>query len=177
MRGQAVGQLRGATFTRSDQGPWSPERRVGAGAQAGGWRGCCISSGWITHAPALGSGFPNANPTLVLGSAFAKRTRSWRHLDSADAGSADMSNPKNSQLERAGGNTRRGPTLGPGLANAGRVRCGMQAHPPSGGLPDQLDPDKDNPTLKPGLSNGDSPVPVLTGVVSTSSQGSVSFHV
>ncbi|MGA9677447.1 MAG: nuclear transport factor 2 family protein [Mycobacterium sp.] len=34
----------------------------------------------------------------------------------------------------------------------------MQAHPPPGRLPDQLNPNKDNPTLKPGgLSNGDSP--------------------
>jgi putative transposase len=50
------------------------------------------------------------------------------------------------------------PTLGAGLPHAGRVRCGMQAHPHPGGLRYQLNPDQNNPTLKPGgLSNGDSP--------------------
>ena len=50
------------------------------------------------------------------------------------------------------------PPLSAGLPHAGRVRCGMQAHPHPGGLPHQLNPEQTNPTLKPGgLSNGDSP--------------------
>ena len=50
------------------------------------------------------------------------------------------------------------PPLGPGLPNAGRVRCGVQVHPHPGGLRDQLNLEPNNPTLNPGgLSNGDSP--------------------
>ena len=41
--------------------------------------------------------------------------------------------------------------FGPGLPNAGRVRCGVQAHPHPGGLRDQLNPDQ-TPTLKPGVT-------------------------
>ena len=49
------------------------------------------------------------------------------------------------------------PPLGPGLPNAGRVRCGVQVHPHPGGLRDQLNLEPNNPTLNPGgLSNGDS---------------------
>jgi Integrase core domain len=36
---------------------------------------------------------------------------------------------------------------GPGLPNAGRVRCGLQAHPHPGRLRDQLNPKPNNPTL------------------------------
>ena len=39
------------------------------------------------------------------------------------------------------------PTFGAGLPHAGRVRCGMQAHPHPGGLPHQLNPEQTNPTL------------------------------
>ena len=42
------------------------------------------------------------------------------------------------------------PALGPGLPNAGRVRCGVQVHPHPGGLRDQLNPEQNNPTLNPG---------------------------
>jgi class 3 adenylate cyclase len=41
------------------------------------------------------------------------------------------------------------PAFGPGLPNAGRVRCGVQAHPHPGGLRDQLSPDQ-TPDSKPG---------------------------
>ena len=37
------------------------------------------------------------------------------------------------------------PALGPGLPNAGRVRCGVQPHPHPGGLRDQLNPQRNNP--------------------------------
>ena len=37
------------------------------------------------------------------------------------------------------------PALGPGLPNAGRVRCGMQVHPHPGGLRDQLNPEPQQP--------------------------------
>jgi putative transposase len=50
------------------------------------------------------------------------------------------------------------PPFGAGLPNARRVRCPMRAHPPPGGLRDQLNPKQTNPTLNPGgLSIGDSP--------------------
>ena len=53
------------------------------------------------------------------------------------------------------------PAFGPGLPNAGRVRCGMQAYPHPGGLRDLPKPKHNNPTLRPGgLSNGDSPFPL-----------------
>ena len=39
------------------------------------------------------------------------------------------------------------PTFGAGLPHAGRVRCGMQAHPHPGGLPHQPNPEQTNPTL------------------------------
>jgi putative transposase len=39
--------------------------------------------------------------------------------------------------------------LGPGLPNAGRVRCGVQAHPHPGRLRDELNPEQNNPTLNP----------------------------
>jgi transposase InsO family protein len=37
------------------------------------------------------------------------------------------------------------PPFSPGLPDAGRVRCGMQAHPPPGGLRDQLNPEQNSP--------------------------------
>jgi len=40
------------------------------------------------------------------------------------------------------------PSLGPGLLNVGRVRCGLRAHPYPGRLRGQLNPEN-NPTLKP----------------------------
>ncbi len=50
------------------------------------------------------------------------------------------------------------PALGPGLPDAGRVRCRMQVHPYPGGLRDQLNLDHTNSTLRPGgLGIGDSP--------------------
>ena len=50
------------------------------------------------------------------------------------------------------------PPLSAGLPHAGRVRCGMQASPHTGGLRDQLNPEQTTPTLESGgLSNGDSP--------------------
>ncbi len=42
------------------------------------------------------------------------------------------------------------PALGPGLPNAGRVRCGMQAHPHPGRLRDQLNPEPKQPDSKSG---------------------------
>jgi putative transposase len=39
---------------------------------------------------------------------------------------------------------------GPGLPNAGRVRCGVQAHPHPGGLRDQLDPELNKPDCNSG---------------------------
>jgi hypothetical protein len=41
------------------------------------------------------------------------------------------------------------PAFGPGLPNAGRVRCGVQAHPHPGHLRDQLNLEPDNQTLNP----------------------------
>ena len=57
-----------------------------------------------------------------------------------------------------GGTQPTTPPFGPGLPDAGRVRCGLQVHPHPGGLRDQLNQDQTNPTLESGgLSNGDSP--------------------
>jgi transposase InsO family protein len=42
------------------------------------------------------------------------------------------------------------PPFGPGLPNAGRVRCGVQAHPHPGGLRDQLNPELNKPDSNSG---------------------------
>jgi hypothetical protein len=58
----------------------------------------------------------------------------------------------------SGQTPREASSLGPGLPNARRLRCGVQTHPHPGGLRDQLNTEQNNPTLnRGGLTTGDSP--------------------